>query len=441
MSLLQTLTRAVRWRAFRLFERVSEVRSPSPRADFSTVPSGLRDALWVFVATLGELAMIEPFLRRLVAEAGPRPLVLISDRTVYRASYAQRYPEAIIVEMPGAGDDYRLLAQRIPPALFVIAEIPARPGDAPCRFPVGAVVHARAAGARVALVNGWLYGYPPSCRLDAVERGLLARDYLQLFELITTHDDEVRNQLISEGADPQRIMVAGNFKFDSVELITSPNRKQASPALLASLRASPRPPIVAGSVERAEQDCVLDAFTHVRAKRPEARLVLVPRHPENEERMRELAATLDSKGWKWVARSRIADTALPEDVDCLLLDTFGELRDFYAAAAVTHVGRDHNVLEPLAFGRPVSVSPDWTRTYPSFPVYRATKTADVIHEATDAEALARIWLGLLDGDAGKLEQDRILALLSHARGATERTLSLFRNAGLLPLRSVSGLGT
>ncbi len=435
---LKNLPRALRWRVFRAFERASELRNPAPRADFSQVPNGLHGALWVFVATLGELAMIEPFLRRLIAEAGPRPLVLISDRTVYREAYTQRYPQAIVVELPGAGEDYRVLAQRIAPTLFVVAEIPARPADAPCRFPVGALIHARAAGARTALVNGWLYDYPPACRLDAVERSLLARDYLRLFDLITTHDEDVRGRMIAEGADPQRIEVAGNFKFDSVASIASPNIKQASPALLASLSASTRPLVVAGSVERAEQDCVLDAFSHLKSTHPDARLILVPRHPENVQRMQELAATLNARGWHWRARTQIVDAPVADELDCLVLDTFGELRDFYAVANIAHVGRDHNVLEPLAFARPVSVSPNWTRTYPSFPVYRTTKTAAVIHEGLDADALAQIWRNLLDGATGRSECDKILALLAHARGATERTLALFRRTGLLPQQATPG---
>ncbi len=438
MSPTPSLGQKARWQAFRMIERAGELRSPAARADLSVVPEGHSNALWVFVATFGELAMIEPFLRRLVAEFGPHPLVLISDRQIYRSAYAQRYPEAIVVEIPGASEDYRELARRIPPKLFVVAEIPALPSDAPCRLPVGALHHAATAGARIALVNAWLYNYPPSCRIDTIERQLLSRDYLQLYDVITTHNEDVRAKLIAQGAAPELVTATGNFKFDSVAQITNPSRKPMSPLLLKSLLRSPRPTVIAGSLERREQARVLDSFELLRKTRPDARLILVPRHPENTQRMEELASILNERGWNWTTRTRMPDEPLPASIDCLILDTFGELRDFYSVATIAHVGRDHNVLEPLAFKRPVSVSADWNTTCPSFPVYRTALEAGVIHECTDSDSLLEIWLTLLDGQGGSREREKIQLMLEQVCGATERTLTLFRKHGLLPQQSQSG---
>jgi hypothetical protein len=55
-----------------------------------------------FVSTIGELNAIEPFLVRMLAEVPYRPLVLLTDRSVYRDAYLRRYPEAIVVEITGS---------------------------------------------------------------------------------------------------------------------------------------------------------------------------------------------------------------------------------------------------------------------------------------------------------------------------------------------------
>jgi 3-deoxy-D-manno-octulosonic-acid transferase len=60
---------------------------------------------------------------------------------------------------------------------------------------------------------------------------------------------------------------------------------------------------------------------------------------------------------------RSAGLELAGDVGCLLIDSMGELQDFYAACDVAFVGGSlephggHNVLEAAALGRPIVVGP------------------------------------------------------------------------------------
>ena len=101
----------------------------------------------------------------------------------------------------------------------------------------------------------------------------------------------------------------------------------------------------------------------------------------------------------------------------------GELRDFYAAATVAHVGVDHNVLEPLGFGKPVTVKPGWNRTYPSFPVYRTLMDGKALFEVDNSGPLSAHWLQLLDRP--DQYRERIAATsnaLASLRGAVSRHL-------------------
>jgi 3-deoxy-D-manno-octulosonic-acid transferase len=87
---------------------------------------------------------------------------------------------------------------------------------------------------------------------------------------------------------------------------------------------------------------------------------MAPRHPN---RFGEVAAQLVSRGVRFVRRSQTPVTGALEEADVLLLDTLGELLDFYAAADVAFVGGSlvpiggHNLLEPAALGLPILAGP------------------------------------------------------------------------------------
>jgi 3-deoxy-D-manno-octulosonic-acid transferase len=414
-----------KWAAFRLLERLSDLRGSvtAERLELPTVAERRR-SVWVFISTIGELNAIDPFLKRLAERTAPLRLVLITDHPHYRAAYEARYPQAVVCVTRGHSRDARALARDCPPALLVVAEIPCLPSDAPCRFSVSFLLEARRHGARAVLVNGWLYHYAPACRMDAVERRLFQRDYLRGFDAICAQTDETRTALIAAGAAPARVAVAGNIKFDAMGRAQWQVDQARSPALLGALLASARPTVVAGCVTSAgEQQAVLAAFKLLRTAAPDALLVLAPRHPENAEAMQSLREVLAGHGVAATYRSAHGDRPLPDDVVCLVLDTVGDLRDFYAAATVAHVGVDHNVLEALAFDRPVSVMPGWNPTYPSYPVYRLLSGAGALLEAADAEGLQQHWSRTLNAGRGG-SFARIDATLARLRGAVDRHFAI-----------------
>ena len=416
------LTR-VKWRLFRLLERLSDLRGNDVAGHLELkTPAAPAPALWVFVSTIGELNAVDPFLREVSARLAHLKLVLITDHPHYRDSYAQRYPKAEVCVTRGHGDDAHTLARHYPPRLLIVAEIPCLPSDAPCRFSFAFLLEAKARRAPALLVNGWLYHYAPPSRMDAIERALFQRSWLRAFDILCVQTAECRDRLVAAGAMPQRLVVAGNIKFDSMQRPSWSAADARSPRLLGSLIASGRPTIVAGCVtNESEQLTALDAFAHVRRQCGDALLVIAPRHPEVAERMRALRELLAARGLEARFRSTLGDAALEAGVDCLVLDTIGDLRDFYAAATVAHVGVDHNVLEPLAFGKPVSVVPGWDKTYPSYPVYRMLSDEHALLEAADAAALAAHWLAAIDASrsdvAAPSAADRAL---DRARGAVER---------------------
>lgn len=427
---------AVRRNLFRTIERISEFRNRDRSGDL--IVDGAIEGnggggryIWVFVATLGEYNLAFGVIERL-AEAHPdATLLFITNHALYLETYRRKFPTAVSVVSDGRSSHAGELARRFPPQLLLISEIPCWPGDAPCQLHYALLREVRSTGAPIALINAWIYDYPPSSRSDRLERAFFQRDYLRSMTLITTQTEEVRKRLVAAGADDQRVHVTGNMKFDVVRGTVRTNDRDSS-VLLKSIKESPRPSIVAGCVGKVEQTALIAAFRKLRERRQSVRLVVALRHPENHDHLGNLIALLNDAAISWVKRTEHKDQPLPERCDCLILDTFGELASFYSVGIVAYVGRDHNVLEPFAHNVSVSVLSGWKSIFPSYPVYRLLLERGLLHEADDAESLARIWGDhLLARPQAALGTDPPPALHDLA-GATDRNLGLL----LKELRSV-----
>ncbi len=424
LTTISSVTR-LKWGVFSLLERMSDLRGNSASGHLElNQPERPVASLWVFVSTIGELNAIDPLLREIIGRVPQLKLVLITDHPHYRDSYLARYPAAEVCVTRGHGTDAAMLALHFPPRLLVVGEIPCWPSDAPCRFSFAFLLEAKRAGAAAVLVNAWLYHYAPPSRMDSIERYLFQKDFLRAFDAIGAQTSETRLKLLAAGADDSRVTVTGNIKFDAMMQPDWLAAKARSPVMLGALIESSRPVIVAGCItDPAEQEMVLDAFVNVCEYHPNALLVLGPRHPEVAKNMQALRDSLERHQLPAVFRSAMADVPIAASVACMVLDTMGELRDFYAAATVAHVGVDHNVLEPLGFGKPVTVKPGWNTTYPSYPVYRVLMDSKALVEAHNSAPLAGHWLQLLDRP--DLYQERMIATgttLALLRGAVDRHL-------------------
>lgn len=424
----------MKWAAFRTAEWLSEIRARltqggagAPVRANPTPPFGEgAESAWIFVSTIGELNAVEPFLGRFVEAIRPTPITLLTDRLVYRDSYLAKYPSAYVYEIDGTSADIKKLLRLTPPRLLLIAEIPCLPSDAPCRFPFAAIYGAKARGAPVILVNGWLYGDGPGSRLDALERRLFQRDYVRLMDLITVQHEDARRRMLDAGANPERVFVTGNTKFDAVCRQSWSWKGTRSETLLRSIAESGRPCVVAGCVtEHADQRLILSAFDRVLEQIPNALLVLAPRHPEKKDRMAALEVLIQERGLRWQLRTRLGDTVLDPGVQCVVLDTMGELKDFYGVAWVAYVGRDHNILEPLSLGKPVTLSPGWEPRYPSYPVYRLLRETGAVQELADSAELAREWVHMLSHSSKQIAFAKSVgAMLESLRGASETNLRI-----------------
>jgi 3-deoxy-D-manno-octulosonic-acid transferase len=156
------------------------------------------------------------------------------------------------------------------------------------------------------------------------------------------------------GAPSAHIQVTGNIKYD---LEIPKAQVEAGKALRAAWGAA-RPVWIAGSTHEGEEDAALAAHAAVRATHPDALLLLVPRHPQRFDAVRQL---LGQRSIRYQQRS---NGLLPAPDDAVfLIDTLGELQMLYAATDIAFVGGSlvpiggHNLLEPAVLGLPILSGP------------------------------------------------------------------------------------
>lgn len=418
MKLFDRVFHWVRWTAYRclvMAERVvrRKVVCHAPKVQQRDGPNQDKPYIWLFVSTIGELNACESFIKSLTSSHN---LVFLTDRFFYAPSYLDRYSNAIVLEVSDTAN-LSEVASDMPPRYIIVCEIPCLPNDAPCRFSYEALYNIkRVSRAPVYLINGWAYKYAPSCRQDRLENSLFESDYIGLFDRFFVQTKDVKSYLIVKGASASAIEVVGNMKFDSLSS-TAPNLPcEVSQHLVRSYHNTEAPVIVAGCVTDIwEYKVVTAAMSHFALGCPDTRFVIAPRHPEKPEQIAALMTLIDQAGLEGKQKSKLSCDDQPPQV--LVLDTIGELRAFYAASDICYVGVDHNVLEPLAFGRPVTVISGWNSTFPSYPVFEVLSSEELLLVCDSDNDLALQWQRHI-GDSAEDVKQSIMKL----SGASKKTL-------------------
>ena len=306
-------------------------------------------AIWLHAVSLGEMTAAAPLVRALRSRHPHVPWVLTSATPTGRARARALFGDTIEVrflpyDTPGAVARF---LDRARPRLAIIMETELWPNlFAECeRRGVPLVL----ASARLSERSVSRYR-----RFGELFRGLFSASSLVAAQ--TRADAE---RFVTIGAQSARTHVVGNIKFD-MEL--SPAAADQGRALRASFGVA-RPVWIAGSTHAGEEEQVLEAQGELEAHRPNALLLLVPRHPDRflavaeQLRRRQIRFTLRSSG-----------SAPDEGIQVVLVDTVGELAALYAAADVAFVGGSlvpiggHNLLEPAALGVPVLTGPHYSNS-------------------------------------------------------------------------------
>ena len=256
--------------------------------------------------------------------------------------------------------------------------------------------------------------------------GFLFRPLFRSFTGVGAQNESDAAKLRELGCRPEAIHIVGNLKFDAAKL--NERRLVDIPAMFQQLGINPGAPvIVAGSTHAGEEGILAEQTLRLRQKFPDLFLVLVPRH---FERCKDVGRELTARGVKFAFRSELtANTRYGSgELDCLLVNTTGELRYFYEHATVIFVGKSltaeggQNPIEPGALGKAMVFGPNMQNFAD---VVRAFLAHDGAAQVQDAGELEKVLMQLLSEPARREELGRNASkVVRENLGAIDRTVDM-----------------
>jgi len=303
---------------------------------------------WVHAVSVGEVLIALKLIRELTSR-DPELRVVLSTTTSTGYALASKQSgdhfEAIYNPV-----DFFWTARRavhlIRPRRLILVEAEVWPN---------LTAEAKAQGATLALVNARLSRRSES-RYRMI-RPLAAAMFNQL-DLLCVQEPADAGRWENLGVAARKILCTGSIKFDDQ---TDDNRsRQDFRKILAKLGVGESAPIVlAGSTHSGEETLIGEIVVRLKRDFPDLFYLVVPRHAE---RWREVREQLDRLGLRVALRANEDRNSM--NPDTLLVNTTGELRDWYDQATVVFVGKSltahggQNPAEAVAAGKAVVFGPN-----------------------------------------------------------------------------------
>lgn len=375
-----------------------------------------RHTLWMHAVSVGEVNICTHLIRAIEPRLPNLKIVVTTTTTTGMEDLNRKLPNHISrVYYPL---DFRRCVSKalstIRPEAIVLVEAEIWPNF---------LWRARQQGIPAFLVNARLSdrSYPRYRLFSFLFRPLFAS-----FAGVGAQNQADAEKLVQLGCRPEAVQVVGSLKFDAAKL--EERRMLDVPELFRQLGWTANAPIlVAGSTHPGEEGLIGRAFVRLKQQFPGLRLVIVPRH---FERGKEVGRQLEEHSIKFAYRTEITSSTrhAPGDIECLLVNTTGELKYFYEHATVIFVGKSlaaqggQNPIEPGALGKAMVFGPNMQNFAE---VARNFVEQGGAVQVKDAEEMTRAFVDLLANPARREELGRAaLAVVRENLGAVERTVDM-----------------
>ncbi|EEF62845.1 3-deoxy-D-manno-octulosonic acid transferase [Pedosphaera parvula] len=375
-----------------------------------------RHIIWLHAVSVGEMNVCMQLIRALEPRL-PNVKFVVSTTTTTAMSELQKKLPPHIGKIYYPVDRRKFVARAlgtIRPDAIILVEAEIWPNF---------IWRARSMGIPLFLVNARLSdrSFPRYKKFK-----ILFKQLFGAFTGVGAQNETDAGRLGEVGCRREAIHVVGNLKFDAAVL--TGRRTLDVPAMLGQLGVPTDARIlVAGSTHDGEELILAEIFLNLKKQFPDLFLILVPRH---FERAKSAGNDLSKLAINFFYRSELApDTQFEQgELDCLLVNTTGELRYFYEHATVVFVGKSlaarggQNPIEPAALGKPVLFGPNMQNFTDVVKIFLADKSAIQVSDAAELET--RIG-ELLSNPPRRQELGyRAQETVKEHQGATERTVEM-----------------
>ncbi len=372
--------------------------------------------IWIHAASVGEINAIAPFIK-LLREAHPDCWIGVSTMTVTGLETAR-------AKLPEINDHFILpldvpfsvnkVMRMVKPTLLITVETEIWPN---------LLKHAKKCGASVAMINGRI----SIRKIDLyLKFKLFFTKVLQNYDICSMILPIDADRIVSMGADPAKVTVNGNVKFDSLKFEISDKERDELPAMF---NLSGREPVlVAGSTREGEEELIIKAFKKIRINFPDLILIIAPRHIQRSPEIRKI---ISEAGLQSVLKTELHTSSNMKPGTVIILNTIGELFKVYSLASIAFCGASlvplggQNPLEAAAWGKVVLYGPSMEDFLDA---KKLLEEAGAGFEVQDYQELATRIITLLENlplliELGSKGQKAILA----QQGSSARNLALIQN--------------
>ena len=368
--------------------------------------------IWFHAVSVGEISLLGVVLERL-QERLPDWHFAISTTTETGYSLAcKRYPEHQVFFCPiDFSWAVNRVLRRLNPGLVVLAELELWPNI---------VRQSHRCSVPMAIVNGRLgeSSYEGYQRVRFLMKRILSK-----IDLIAVQNESYAARFKCLGARHKSVVQTGSVKFDGAMLDRS---NSLTEGLVRQVGITSNDFVfVAGSTQPNEDRIAVDVWLQLADKYPELKLILVPRHP------RKAASVLDylkRKRIPFTLRSEQNSGGKPSNNRVLVIDVIGELSGWWGSADVAYVGGSmcsrggQSMIEPSAFGVPVSFGPRTENFKVVTEILLADHAARVVHD--QKELFRFVEWAISNRAAAESMGRRARAVVLRQQGAADKTVSL-----------------
>ena len=366
-------------------------------------------AIWVHAVSVGEVLTVVGLVKRLKNDFSNYPVVL-STVTATGYGIAQKELKGICPVIYAPADlswIVKTFIQNINPIIYIAAETEIWPN-----------LYLALYQKKVPIIqiNGRISdksfkGYK---RFSFLIQPILG--YVQKFCMQSVLDAK---RIIALGAEPQKVEVAGNMKFDgnfSLENMTQ-----------ECLGFEKEDQIwIAGSTHPGEEEIIVNIYKQLVKEFFHLRLVIVPRHIE---RSKEVVEVINKADLNPVIFSSLL-THSKDKKSVIVVDTMGQLQKLYGIAKLVFIGKTfkvgggQNMIEPTALGKPVCVGP-YTQNFKGVMSFFLKEKA-IVQVETPTELLEQMRIFLKNPQ--KMEQmgKRAKDVVAKHQGATDKIMEEIR---------------
>jgi len=367
--------------------------------------------IWFHAASIGEIMIAEKLID-IINEKNKEYNIILSTSTHSGKQLAEKkFNENIYITMLPYDLPWIIkgVLKKLSPDLVVIIE--------PDLWP-DFIHYANKISESVIMINAWIgkksigeYLYLP---------GLLS-DMLNKLDYISVRSNKEYENIKPYLNDLNKLEVINDLKFDLNKKEKDIKKESIHYKIINKYKKDNFIYIVAGSTHKGEEKILLNVYKKTKDTYPNVRLILAPR---NINRVEDIIKIAKNKNLSYIKRSNYEKKS-DLNVDLFLIDTMGELKDFYEVSYISFIGGTlikkggHNPLEAAIQKNLILFGPNYFNIKDSANLLIDNDIAYIVN--SEKELLEKIKYLINNWDKTQKKANRAKKIIQEQKGSIGKT--------------------